>query len=60
MRVASPQIKQEPSHDGAHVDSYHSMSEALQTVSLEYIILTSVFGVNDLLFLLKKNLHCNL
>lgn len=35
MRVASPQIKQEPtSHDGTtHIDSYHSMSEALQTVS---------------------------
>lgn len=38
MRVSSPQIKQEPSHDGAHVDSYHSMSEALQTVSFHLVI----------------------
>lgn len=35
MRVSSPHIKQEPMHDASpHVDSFHSMSEALQTVSI--------------------------
>lgn len=36
MRVSSPQVKQEITHDGGSplvVDSYHTMSEALQTVS---------------------------
>lgn len=34
MRMSSPHIKQEPGHDSSpHVDSFHSMSEALQTVS---------------------------
>ncbi|KAJ3665863.1 hypothetical protein Zmor_001328 [Zophobas morio] len=32
MRMSSPHIKQEPGHDSSpHVDSFHSMSEALQT-----------------------------
>jgi hypothetical protein len=32
MRMSSPHIKQEPLHDSSpHVDSFHSMSEALQT-----------------------------
>ncbi|XP_008200998.1 fruitless isoform X7 [Tribolium castaneum] len=32
MRMSSPHIKQEPGHDSSpHVDSFHTMSEALQT-----------------------------
>ncbi|CAH0559272.1 unnamed protein product [Brassicogethes aeneus] len=31
MRVSSPQIKQEPTSDPNTIDSFHSMSEALQT-----------------------------
>lgn len=52
MRVASPQIKQEPSHDGAHVDSYHSMSEALQTVSFAKLHADSCFLMSLTFFFL--------
>ncbi|EEZ99219.2 fruitless [Tribolium castaneum] len=34
MRMSSPHIKQEPGHDSSpHVDSFHTMSEALQTTN---------------------------
>lgn len=38
----TPSIKSEP-HDGNPIDSYHSMSEALQTVSLFYIQIIIIF-----------------
>jgi hypothetical protein len=42
MRMSSPHIKQEPLHDSSpHVDSFHSMSEALQTVSTCFTSLLS-------------------
>ncbi|KAJ8985368.1 hypothetical protein NQ317_008401 [Molorchus minor] len=35
MSVSSPVIKQEPQHDSSpHIDSYHSMSEVLQTTDV--------------------------
>ncbi|CAH0559275.1 unnamed protein product [Brassicogethes aeneus] len=41
MRVSSPQIKQEPTSDPNTIDSFHSMSEALQTRFLRSEVVVS-------------------
>ncbi|CAH1373509.1 unnamed protein product [Tenebrio molitor] len=53
MRMSSPHIKQEPLHDSSpHVDSFHSMSEALQT--------TNKWGRDVVLELLPSHKHLTL